>query len=72
MRFMRTFNIVITEENDWLVALEPVSGVASQGKTLDETMRNIREALELYFEELGEHEAQHSTGSNAYLTTVSV
>jgi predicted RNase H-like HicB family nuclease len=49
---MKMYSVVITEENGWLVALEPDSGVASQGKTLDEAVRNIREALELYVEEL--------------------
>ena len=69
---MRTFNVVITEENGWLVALEPVSGVASQGKTLDEAMHNIREALGLYFEELGDDKIQASTPAPTFLTTVSV
>lgn len=69
---MKTYNIVITEENDWLVALEPINGVASQGKTLDEAMKNIREALELYFDELGDNAEQNTPNSNSYLTTVSV
>jgi predicted RNase H-like HicB family nuclease len=70
---MKTFSVVITEENGWLVALEPVSGVASQGKTLDEAVRNIREALELYFEELGENtEKTNENSSQTFLTTVSV
>lgn len=70
---MKTFNVVITEENDWLVALEPVSGVASQGKTLDEAMHNIREALELYFEEMEEDQPSISAPPpQTFLTTVSV
>lgn len=70
---MKTFNVVITEENNWLVALEPSTGVASQGKTLDEALHNIHEALELYFEELGEkpQEADASV-PRTFLTTVSV
>lgn len=69
---MKTFNVVITEENDWLVALEPVSGVASQGKTLDEAMHNIREALELYFEEINEDADDTVQPAQTFLTTVSV
>lgn len=50
---MRTFDVVITEEDSWFVALEPTTGVASQGQTLDKAMHNIREALGLYFDEIG-------------------
>lgn len=69
---MKTLSVIITEENGWLVALEPVSGVASQGKTLDETMSNIREALGLYFEEMGSKDAESDTSPHTFLTTVSV
>jgi predicted RNase H-like HicB family nuclease len=68
---MRTFSVVITEEDNWLVALEPTTGVASQGKTLDEAMHNIREALELYFEESGEKSTKQDN-HHTFLTTVTV
>ncbi len=68
---MKTYSVLITEEDKWLVALEPISGVASQGKTLDEAMTNIREALTLYFEELGDTAKPQPKGST-FLTTVSV
>ncbi len=64
---------VITEENGWLVALELTSGVASQGKILDEAVHNIREALELYFEKMGsDADAGKSMPSQTFLTTVAV
>ena len=69
---MNTYGVVITEENGWLVALEPISGVATQGKTLDEALQNIREALELYFEELGERDHKTSSSAHTFLTTVNV
>lgn len=69
---MNTYGIIITEENNWLVALEPISGVASQGKTLDEALHNIREALALYFEELGENGRKTDSSAHTFLTTVSV
>jgi predicted RNase H-like HicB family nuclease len=70
---MTTYSIVITEENDYLLALEPVSGVASQGKNLDEAMANISEALELFNEELAQdyHIATKKYPST-YLTTLTV
>ena len=42
--------IFIQKEEDWYVATDVVSGVASQGKTLDESIENLKEALELYYE----------------------
>jgi predicted RNase H-like HicB family nuclease len=35
---------------DWLVAECPEVGTASQGKTEDEALANLREATELYLE----------------------
>lgn len=42
--------IFIQKEENWYVATDVVSGVASQGKTLDESIENLKEALELYYE----------------------
>lgn len=42
---------VIQQENNWYVAKCLENDVASQGKTLDEAMDNLKEALELYFED---------------------
>ena len=43
--------IFIQKEENWYVATDITSGVASQGKTLDESIENLREALELYYED---------------------
>jgi predicted RNase H-like HicB family nuclease len=37
-------------ETDWLVAECPEIGTASQGRTEDEALANLREATELYLE----------------------
>jgi predicted RNase H-like HicB family nuclease len=42
---------VIQQEGDLYVAKCLENDVASQGKTLDEAMDNLKEALELYFED---------------------
>ena len=49
----------ITHEGEWYVARCLDVEVASQGETVEEALANLREALELYFEdapqpELGE------------------
>lgn len=46
-----TFTAVIYKEDDWFVAECPEFGTASQGKTLDEAVANLKEATELYIEE---------------------
>lgn len=43
--------VIIQKEDDWYVASDVVTGVASQGKTLDESIANLKEALELYYED---------------------
>ena len=43
--------IIIQQEDNWYVATDVVSGVASQGKTMDESLLNLKEALELYYED---------------------
>ncbi len=42
---------VIQQEDDWYVSKCLENDVASQGKTLDEAMANLKEALALYFED---------------------
>jgi predicted RNase H-like HicB family nuclease len=46
----RTFTASITQEGEWFVAQCLEVDVASQGKTEEEALANLREALELYFE----------------------
>jgi predicted RNase H-like HicB family nuclease len=41
----------VTHEGEWYVARCLEVEVASQGRTIDEALANLREALELYFED---------------------
>jgi predicted RNase H-like HicB family nuclease len=47
----RTFSASIWKEDNWYVAQCIEVDVASQGKTKEEALVNLREALELHFEE---------------------
>ncbi len=38
-------------ESDWLVAQNPETGTTTQGKTIDEALKNLKEATELYLSE---------------------
>jgi predicted RNase H-like HicB family nuclease len=42
---------VITKEGKWYVAKSLEVEVASQGKTMEEALANLKGALELYFED---------------------
>ncbi len=46
--------VIVWREEDMYVAREVATGVISQGKTVDEAIKNLREALELYLEEAPE------------------
>ena len=43
-------NVLITKEDDWYVASSVETNVVSQGRTVEESITNLKEALELYFE----------------------
>jgi len=45
------FYAVITKEGKWYVATALPSGVTSQGKSIEEARENLKEALELYYED---------------------
>ncbi len=47
---------VITEEEEWIVATDVTTGIASQGKNKKEALKNLREALELYYEDVSSEE----------------
>lgn len=42
--------VVVRKEENWYVAKCIENSVASQGKTIEESLSNLREALELYYE----------------------
>ena len=45
---------VIWKEEDMYIIKEVVTGVTTQGKTIEEAIKNLEEALILYLEELPE------------------
>jgi predicted RNase H-like HicB family nuclease len=48
---MPILTAVIHKEDDTFVAQCPEVGTASQGKTIEEAAKNLKEATELYLEE---------------------
>jgi predicted RNase H-like HicB family nuclease len=61
--------IKIEPEEDWYVATCLENNIASQGKTIDEAMVNIREALSLYYEdETKKEELKYFQSEQVYIT----
>ncbi len=50
-RMKRTFTASVSREGDWFVAQCLEFDVASQGESEAQALANLREALELYFED---------------------
>ena len=61
--------VLIQKEDNWYVATDIVSGVASQGQTIDEATENLKEALSLYYED-NLHLAENMP--TVYVTTMEV
>ncbi len=47
-------NVIVWKEEDTFIVREVFTGVTTQGKTIEEALENIKEAVELYLEELPE------------------
>lgn len=45
------YNVIIKKEENWYVAKCLDNNIASQGKTIEEAMENLKEALELYMQD---------------------
>ncbi|MGC7846345.1 type II toxin-antitoxin system HicB family antitoxin [Desulforudis sp. 1088] len=54
MRALRRLTAAVTREGKWYVARCLEVEVASQGETLEDALANLKEALELYFENTDE------------------
>lgn len=48
----KVLTAAVHQEEDWYVALCLEVDVASQGRTIEEALANLSEAVELYFEEV--------------------
>ncbi len=44
------FNVIVQKEEEWYVAKCIDNNIASQGKTIESAIQNLKEALELYFQ----------------------
>lgn len=64
---MNSFSAVVMKDEDMYVAKCPEIGTVSQGKTIEDAVKNLKEATELYLEEFGLQEH-----NRAFMTTFEV
>lgn len=60
---MKTLTAVLHKEEDMYVAECPEIGTASQGKTVEEAVANLKEATELYLDEFPLKDSKKPTNS---------
>ena len=65
---METYTAIIEKYEDMYVANCPEIGTASQGKTIEEALFNLKEATELYLEEFPEK----GNSRHSFITTFKV
>ena len=68
----RQLTAIIEGEGNGYVSLCPEVDVASQGDTIDEARKNLREALELFFETASPEEIKERFHDEVYVTSVEV
>ena len=61
------FNVIIQKEENWYVAKCIDNSVTSQGKTIEEAIANLKEALELFLQD-----EEPITPKEIFVTTLEV
>ena len=69
---MEQLTAIIEREGDGFVSLCPGLDVASQGETVDQARRNLKEALELFFETASAQEIEARFHEEVYVTRIEV
>ncbi|MBI5226586.1 type II toxin-antitoxin system HicB family antitoxin [Candidatus Micrarchaeota archaeon] len=73
MTHAQQFSAVIEKEDGWYVALCPELDVASQGKSIEDALENLREAVGLYLDDEDvKAMLKNKPVSNPILTTFTV
>jgi predicted RNase H-like HicB family nuclease len=68
----QTLTAIIEREGNGYVALCPELDIASQGNSIEEARNNLREALELFFENASQEEVKQRLHGEIYVTQLEV
>lgn len=66
------FSAIIEREGRWYVALCPELDVASQGRTVEQSLGNLRGAIQLYLQTASKSEIKAALTSHPLITTLEV
>lgn len=69
---LKQLTAIIEREDNGYVSLCPELDIASQGDTIEEARKNLREALELFFETASPMEIKTRFHEEVYVTQVEV
>jgi predicted RNase H-like HicB family nuclease len=72
MKSVQQLTAIIEREGDGYVGLCPEFDIASQGTTIEETRRNLREAVELFLETADESEIKKRRHAEVFITRLEV
>ena len=72
MKHSGQLTAVIHREDDMYVSLCPELDVASQGESVEEALRNLGEAVELFFETADASEVESRFHAEVYVTRLEV
>jgi predicted RNase H-like HicB family nuclease len=72
MAFVQKYTAVVEREGDGFVSLCPELDVVSQGDTVEESVKNLREAVELFLETASPREIEERLHSEVYITAFEV
>ncbi|MBE0513151.1 type II toxin-antitoxin system HicB family antitoxin [Candidatus Bathyarchaeota archaeon] len=67
---MLKVGVTIHKDGEWYVAIDPVTGVASQGKSVGKALKNFQEAFGLWFENAEEWEKERAVKGEPVATMV--
>ena len=68
MQKLKQFTAIIEKEEDMYVALCPELDIASQGYTVEEARNNLKEAIELFFENASAPEIKERLHDEVFIT----
>ncbi len=68
----RQLTAIIEREGDGYVSLCPELDIASQGNTIEEAKKDLKEALELFFECASSEEVKTRLQNEVYITQLEV
>lgn len=72
MQKTHQFTAVIEREDNMYVALCPELDIASQGETVEEARKNLKEAIELFFETASQQEIIERMHDEVFVTRLEI